>query len=446
MKISTFRQSRALNVFVGLQIAVLLIYLNANIVNVGEMGAGLSILLAFVFLSVMAFVFLSLKRKLYVRLHLLFFLTLILWIAFRVIMDLGDLEYLKQITVATTGGMLLFYVVGFFLGTVFQSVLLYNVKLTIEKIVILFFTVLLVWMLYNFSYRLYESLFFLKGVDGGYQRPGNFLSISFIIVSFLYVNLILKRINVNGAVAGGIFWLGIYTCSTLMSLVGSQLFGSNSATAVILGVYLITLVMTLIIPRKSMWQSYLSQKLALPWSKRLLKQLSVMSILGVVLFIVFLVSIINITNFDILSLRLLGFGSGTNTSLLSRIHILLESGVSQMGYAPFFGNINVAYLTTGNAGRTLHSFFPYVMANLGLVGLTIVLVLFGSVFVQLYRESKKTREVGLHGYQSKMIALYSMFILFYMIFFANLATGVSWLVLWFTLGFVSKPFGFSERV
>src|SRR5690554_5555276 len=221
------------------------------------MGTAVPLLAAYVGLSAVIFFVLWLQRRLYIRFSLFFFLLLITWVATRVIIDLGDLEYLKQITVATTGGMLLFYLLGAFFGISYQSVLVQSEKTFFLKFFIFLFLCLMVWMLYNFSQRLHPRLFYLLGVDGSYQRSGNFLSISFIVVSFFYLTLVLQRIGKKIILLGVLFWLFIYTASTLMALVGSQLFGSNSATAVILGVYLITLVMTLILPRKGVWLSYL---------------------------------------------------------------------------------------------------------------------------------------------------------------------------------------------
>ncbi len=446
MQKDILKNSRILSLFVVVQFTSFLIYLNANIISVGEMGTALPLLAVYVGLSGIIFLALWLQRGFYFRVNLFVFLLLIIWVATRIIFDLGNMEYLKQITVATTGGMLLFYLLGAFFGISYQSVLVQTEKTFFLKFLVFVFLCLMIWMLYNFSQRLHPRLFYLLDVNGAYQRPGNFLSISFIVVSFFYLTFVLQRIEIKISALSVFFWFCIYTSSALMALAGSQLFGSNSATAVILGVYLITLVMTLILPLKVIWLSYLKQKLALPWSKRLIKNMSLMALLGLLLFIGIIILIITVTGFDITSLRLLGFGSGTNTSLLSRIEILLETGANQLSYAPFLGNINVAYLTTGNSGRTLHSFFPYVMANLGLVGLMIVLLLFTSVLVQLYRESKRGRYTGLYGYQANMIGVYSIFVFLYILFFASLATGVSWAVLWFTLGFVSKPFGFNERI
>lgn len=444
MRLFRFKKPKFLNVLFALQLSLLLVYFNANIVNVGELGTALPLLASFIGLSLCLFMLLWVRKSVYIRMHFVLFLLLIAWIATRIIIDLGDMEYLKQITIATTGGMLLFYLLGMFLGISYQNIVLTDRSPGVNKFAIYVFLLLMTWMLYSFSQRLHPRLFYLLDVDGSYQRPGNFLSIVFIIVSFTYFNFVLKRIGQAASTLRSVFWFALYTFSTFMALIGSQLFGSNSATAVILGVYLITLVMTLIIPRKEIWLSYLKQKLSLPWSKRLIKHLSLMAILGLTVFLSLVFLIVAITGFDITSMRVLGFGEGTNTSLLSRLDILLQSGANQMGYAPFFGNINVAYLTTGSSGRTLHTFIPYVIANLGLIGLTIVVALFSSVLVQLYRECRQVKGDGLYSYLINMTALYSFFVLFYILLFANLATGVSWAVLWFTLGFVSKPFGFKS--
>ncbi|MFQ2084588.1 hypothetical protein ACK33N_08060 [Aeromonas veronii] len=442
MRTERLKYTKLLSLLASFQLASFLTYLNANVVNVGDMGTALPMLAIYVSLSGVVFLVLWLQRILYLRFSLFIFLLLITWIAARVIIDLGDVAYLKQITIATTGGMLLFYLLGAFLGTTFQSVIMKTEAKHIAKVLMCFFLLLMLWILYSFSQRLHPTIFYLLDINGAYQRPGNFLSISYIVIAFFYMTLVFQRIGKKNSLLGDLFWLFIYTASTFMALVGSQLFGSNSATVVLLGVYLITLFMSLILPRKGIWLSYLKQELALPWSKRLIKYLVLSTLIGLSLFLGLMVLVIGITGFDVTSLRLLGFGTGTNTSLLSRAEILLETGANQIGYAPFWGNINVAYLTTGDAGLNLHSFFPYVIANLGLVGLLIVLSLFTSVLLQLFRETKQFKDAGLYGYKLNIIALYSIFVFLYILFFANLATDVSWVVLWFTLGFISKPFGF----
>src|SRR5690554_4945942 len=112
MQIVRLKKSSLLNLVFVFQLTFFLIYLNANIINAGEMGTALTLLAAYVLLSVLLFFTLILQSKLYVRTHFFIFLFFIIWISMRVIIDIGDIGYLKQITIATTGGMLLFYLLG----------------------------------------------------------------------------------------------------------------------------------------------------------------------------------------------------------------------------------------------------------------------------------------------------------------------------------------------
>jgi hypothetical protein len=358
------------------------------------------------------------------------------------VVDLGDLEYLKQITLATTGGMLLFYMTGVFLAISYYNIILQTRRPWFSKSILLVFTSLLFWMMYNFSRRLHPKLFYLTGVDGSYQRSGNFLSISFITVSYLYLALVFIRKDDKPKRISDVFWLMIYSLSALLALTGSQLFGSNSATVVILGVCLITLVIILVVSRQNLWFRYQKNKLILPCSWQLVKRLALKSLLVMFSFSILLLLLLHFTSFDITSIRALGFGSGSNTSLAARFEILKDTGIRQVSYSPLVGNINVAYLVTGNAGRTLHSFIPYVLANLGLIGLFLVLAIFFGAFRQLFREAKVLATKSQLSYQKNILAIYSIFILLYLFLFANIATGVSWSVLWFTLGFVSSPVRF----
>jgi hypothetical protein len=416
--------------------------LNANVVNVGEPGVALPILAGYLALTVMVFVLLCVQRALYLRTHFFLFLILIAWISLRIVVDLDDVSELKDLIIGTTGGVLVFYLLGALLGITYQSVIMEVDKGGLIKLILLLFLGLVLWMGFNFLQRLHPRLFFLTGINGSYQREGNFLSISYIIVSFLYLLYSLKGIGRNLSRLNVFFWLSVYSISTLVALVGSQLFGSNSATAVMLGVYLITLVMSFLVFRRGIFSAYCRNKLYLPWSKKFLTRLILiitLTSLGVIIVAIFVISMLDV---DIYSTRLFGFGTGSNSSISSRIEILTEVGLTQIGYAPVFGDLNVAFLTTGDSGKTLHSFFPFILANLGLVGLLITLILFAAVFLQLYREIKYKPNSNFFFYERNMLAIYSSCILVYLIFFANLAVGAFWPVLWFMLGFISKPFGF----
>jgi hypothetical protein len=430
---------------VSFQSATLLVYLKYNIVSIGSGGVALPVLAVFVGASVVLFLALWMKDRLYVRPHLFLFLGLVTWIAFRVVYDLGDLDRLKALTIATTGGMLLFYLMGAALRIGYQQLVQdervrWPITLALSLVVFL-----LVWILLEFSGRLHSRYFLLTGIDGGYQRPGNSLSIVFLVFSFLFILGALKTQSLSSRLKSEVLWVTIYVAVAITMLGTAQLMGSNSATAVIAGVTVITLALAVFAPRRTAFLSYVRGRLALPLSKRLLRSMALSALVGLVAVVLGIAALIAATGFELERLRVLGFGTGRVSSLASRLDIMMEHGAAQLSYAPLFGNMNVAYLTTGNAGSTLHSFFPYVMANLGLVGLALVVLLFLTVFIQLYRESKARPSGGAYAYRWNMIAVYSFLILLYLLVFANLATGVSWVVLWFALGFISQPVTFRSR-
>ncbi|NVK44052.1 MAG: hypothetical protein HWE39_22645 [Oceanospirillaceae bacterium] len=428
------------NIFVLglLQFSSFLTYLIFNVIDVGDSGTGLPILAFYLLLSVVL-ALLILRRSVTIQLHFILFILFVCWISLKVIVDLGDVGFLKSITIKTTGGILLFYLIGAFLGLVHQEFLHSSTRLYYGKILLIFYLCIVSWMIFKFSLRLRPDIFYLSGIDGSYQRSGNFLSISFVCLSYVFMRVMFGFIEFQKSLVKFVFWIWVYTSSTLIVLIASQLIGSNSATAVILGVYLITFVMSLLVTRKALFQSYFHQKLRLPLSKRFFGKLVYISFSLVLLLTPALIVVLS--KFDIKNLRIFGFGEGTNTSINTRVEILMNTGLEQIGFAPLFGDFNVAYLTTGSEGRTLHSFFSYVVANLGLFGLTIVLFLFFLVFKVLFEGCKNKADFGLKSYFRNVTSLYSSFILLYLVFFANLATGVSWIVLWFTLGFVSRPIG-----
>jgi len=443
--ISRLRYEKTLSIVLFAQVSILLLYLNLNIVSVGEAGVALPILAAYVAISGIVFLCMFLQNRLSFRSHFFWFLLLVAWISLRVIIDLGDLDHLKALTIATTGGILLFYLVGAALGVGYQNIACKSKKSWLSQAILCLFTFLTFELIFSLVGRLRADLFLIADLQGAYQRPGNFLSISFITVSYFFFlhalkirRTLLSRLEVS-------LWFLIYTASTLITVVSAQLFGSNSATAVILGVYLITLMMSLTVVGDGVWLSYLKHGLSLPWSKRLLQRLLIMGSIACFILMLSIGLVVVATDFNITNIRFFGFGSGVNASINSRMEILIRTGVAQVSYAPLFGNMNVHYLT-GNSEADLHNFFPYVLANLGIVGLSLSLILFRSVFTQLLQESKRKLGDQQSSFQSNMLALFSFFILLYLLLFANLSVGVSWPVLWFTLGFASSPFGFKVRL
>lgn len=429
------------SVLIAAQLTAILVYLNENIVNVGEIGAALPLLAAYFCLSGIIFIFLWFRKAIFFRLHFFVFLFFIAWIALRVAIDLGDLEYLKAITIATTGGILLFYLAGAFFNMAYVRLEENPEKKAVHIFIIIIYLLLTIYLFFNLLSRSRDDIFFIDDFDGDYQRSGNFISISFVVVSVIFSSLLSSWTGVNKDKIKIFFWFVIYTLIAKMLLLGSQLIGSNSATAVIIGIYILTVISVMLMKNRKLKRLHTEGLIAFPFSKNLMKLLIFFVVIGIALLVTLIYIFIQVTNFDIANIRLLGFGSGSNTSLTSRFDILIQTGVDQMSHAPLLGDMNVAYIITGNSGATLHSFFLYIFANLGLVGLIVVLAFFMLIFQQLLRICKfEFRRDG--SFIRALTILYFMAILMFFLLFANLAVGVTWIVIWFMVGFISQPFSF----
>ncbi|GAA3706795.1 hypothetical protein GCM10022421_12380 [Oceanisphaera sediminis] len=402
------------------------------------MGAALPLLIGFVALAGGTIFLQGACGLISVRLHFFIFLLLVVWVSLKVVIDLGDLEYLKQITVATTGGILLFFFVGAFVRLSLERITEPESKFIFAKLALFVFFMISMVVFTSYQGRLLDrdDIFYIEGVDGNYQRPGNFLIMLFIMTSFVYLTIVT---SVQGQKNTSIvFWLFIYSVGLFFYLISSQMIGSNAATANLTAVYLMTVVISFLAFNNKLRNAFLAGKLTIPNSKKILKFIVTFSVVAVLSVLIFSIVALRLSGFDLNKTNLFGFGAGEITSVTSRLDILLESGVEQMGYAPFLGNTNVAYLTTGNPGKTLHSFLPNVMAELGLVGLLLVVLLFFFVLRDLYNKSKLAK-VNQVGFQSVVVNMWLFFLLIFLLLYSNIAVGIYWAVMWFFIGFASEP-------
>ena len=408
------------------QVAFLVIYLYLNILTIGsDLGVGLTILGLHIFCSFCLLAGLYFKNNIVLNLRYWFFwfALLMCWLSLRVVIDLGDLYFLKQITIATTGGILFFFLLGQGLSLCYQAGI---ARLCAPRFFIYvwlgcFLAVLC--LIYFLSNRMHESYFIVTGINGAYQRPGNFLSMIYMLSSYAYMSKLSVLISQLSKVGLKTFILysTIFFLYTILALGLSQMIGSNSATGVILILYAITFMMS-VLSIKEKWACMSV------FSLKQIYFLARIGMLGIVVFALFIFMFLTFSEFDIGRLGVLGFGSGEVTSLSSRVEILSETFQLQAGYSPIFGDMNVASNVTGDEGKTLHNLFPYVLANLGAIGLCLMLLmLLGLVWANV---------ISTRGGASNITFLgsYKVYVVLGMIFFANIATGISWPVLWFSLG------------
>lgn len=417
------------------QILLFIIYLVFNILNIGEnKGVGTPLLLGFILIYFFVFLIKANSQAVTIRLHTFFIFLFILWLSLRVVIDLNDISYLKQVTIGTTSGILLFFFVGTFAKQALDIVGRAKVSLFGTKLILIVFIAISFWIFSSFQERLLDraDIFYIEDVDGGYQRPGNFLIIIFIIVSFSYLS-ISSHANMNSR-RSFVFWSSIYSMGLIVLLVSSQMIGANTATVNVAAIYLITVVISSFSFNERFRVSYLNNEINSFFSKKILFNIIKYSVFLLIILIFTSVIMIQVTGFDLDKTRIFGYGTGENTSITSRVDIFKQTGIDQLSYAPVFGDMNVAKIITGDSGKFLHSFIPNILAELGLLGLIIGLFPFFLVFHILIKNINNPIR-NKFEFQHFSSNIWFFFTLFFLLFYANVAVDKSWVVIWFYLGF-----------
>jgi hypothetical protein len=222
--------------------------------------------------------------------------------------------------------------------------------------------------------------------------------------------------------------------------------GSNSATLIVFVLTLISVSVSLLLSSKNIFNQYKKKTGRVFEFKNIFFAAVGRLMTGIYFVIACLTAAIIYFDLDIKKMRVFGFGDAENSSLNSRFEILSQWGGEQLTYAPILGNVNVAYLVTGDAGLTLHNFFPNIQASLGLIGSTIVLMIFFQVFKSVYSEAtKKYNTASVDGFVKSSIAFYSILVILFTLIIANLSSGFSWPVMWFVVGFLSNSLSIPSR-
>lgn len=387
------------------------------------------LIMLFVFFAFACFLHGAFKG-IYIRYHFFVFFAFFSWLMLKVATDVGDFIYLRELAIGTTGGVFLYLALGLLVAVVFD-VAGQNVSKEVQRKVYFLVNVVVflsvVNLLYLFIPRVRDDLFYLSDVAGDYQRSGNFLSILCLVNSYCFLRFYSHVVPECRKGALGRYSLVVVNFSTvLVLLIVSQLIGSNSATAVVMIVLFCTFF-TLYLRHINVVPAYTI------FSVSNLGYFAIFSILALVVLVACL-AIVSLVFPDLgHKVNLLGFGGGSISSIDSRLGILADNFMIQMGYAPLAGDMLVALKTTGQPGRYLHSFIPYIFSHLGVIGVGLILAMLFACFISLYNESVSGR------YGRSFLANFSFYTMLSLFVFANMSVSVSWPVFWFALGMLVPP-------
>jgi hypothetical protein len=386
------------------------------------MGVYEPVLIAAILVGVFTYIVYGCTYTIRLKYWFLLFATFIIWLSLKLYTDL-ELYYVKQYLLGTTGGVILFYITGLSASLLMSNHHYSNIKYAYYFYIFIYLLSLLIMFNYFLDMKR-PDLFYIDRYQNDYQRPGNFLSILFIIYSFITYKYATYRSEIPHRFLGVLLSYLVLSISTFIL---GQLFGSNSVAAVVLMCSLITSVFLVI---TSNTNSKVYQFNSYNQNKIILICVLYSLILLLMVYIIFV-------NFYDHNLRVFGFSAESNSSISSRFKLLADNAFDQISYAPFIGDYNVAKKVSGSEGKFLHSFFPFIWANTGLVGLIISIFTFFMLFYSLARSSRNVYS------RDRVYSSYSLYIILSLLFIANLSTDVSWPVIWFGIGMLGNPVSFS---
>lgn len=435
-------------IYLLLSISALLLfdfYLKSNIVEYYAGSVNLMLLVVVFAIGVVLFVSrLAFSEYLFVRPSFAFLGLFLCYFIFRVVVDTASMDLLKSYGFATSGGIVLYFCMGVlvsnFLKKNYRNAIssaffgkIYVLSLTIFSLMSLFS---LIFVYVALSPNLRDDIYLLSGPVGLYQRPGNFLVIGFLIYSLLCMQAVLIAGGFKGVLLRCLPVILIFSYVTYfsVSLLISQMLGSNNAAIVIfaLGVIIFLLVF---ISRSKKFRFGLETK-RLNFSSLFFgfvgRKIFLGAFMGLVVSMLFVYFASFYLGIELAETRLGGFGSGEiPVSVSSRLE-LLGNFFTHFSFSPLYGNIIVDDLTTG--GGYVHSFLLSILTHMGLVGFFLVVAYIVNMYIDLMKVNDLCCGSSNQKFSESVYRLYSLMTISVMLviscfanFFVNAGT-------WFAIG------------
>lgn len=356
----------------------------------------------------------------------------------KLFIDVEDLEYIKEVTLGTTGGIIFAILIGMIMSFVISDIYFrmreqgWVARLGIYCISGYSIAVLLLARsAYDIHYAdVRPDMFLIAHQEGGYQRPGNFIFIQFMISSTMFVmaNYFACYLGYFTRKLVLVLIFCMYIALAQKSMMLAQLIGSNSGFVTV--AYF--LIMTLLYLNGNRRVS--QKKIPLTFKNIFLKifggKIFIICIIMVSIFY-FTVPLGNMELFgiDTSTMRVTNFGEGKMDSLESRNKLFSDNFIEHLAYNPVFGNAEVEKYTTG-IGTYIHSILS-ILTHFGLVGFILFIVLLWQMYVKIAYSN--SREEYLSG--NKSYSLFRLMAIGLVLIYATVSAFYTWMPLWFTLGF-----------
>lgn len=419
-------------------------YLIVNVAYIENGSVGIKYLIGFFLLCLFIIItkYKSIKKT---GLRRSAIVLVIFWIYFivKIAIDIGDPLAVKSYMFGTTGGMITFYILGALTSVILTNInILYtrfNKFYIFDALVLAYFIInaIMLLNLYNvLEAKMRDDIFAITQEKVDYQRPGDFIVISYLLSVFLYVRYIgfKKNFNIFVLKVGRTLVFSLMTLSTMLSLIATQMIGSNKSAVLVLMTYFILITGRALLSKKNI-RTYISNKYRSLFKLiffRYFLYIIIFSIVGVLISVTVLLAFSYYFNIELSTTRLGGYGEGFYNPLATRID-LFTLFLPHMSYSGLLGNMNVDCMTTG-CGTFIHSSLLMLLTHTGIVGL----LLFCTYLLFALKESNKLR--GYYNESSVFIEninqLYLKVILAVVFMMSLIGTAISWSVLWFLFGMV----------
>jgi hypothetical protein len=322
-----------------------------------------------------------------------------------------DFSKFKELMVGTTGGVLLFYLVGCLMSYNLSGLrALWWVR---PRIGVLFFLFLSSTITFSYVFVILsgsesqEIMASFINADGSYQRKGSILTILYIayIMTYIFIREKFNKLRKY-----------LFICLlpvTAIMIFYSQYVRSNSAFATILAIYFFTVILEL---------SCLKLKARM-------KVVCIGSVLIVSALGYFIKTSPGFLDF-FSYFRILGYGAFEFSSVTSRVNLFMAS-LEQFDYGPIFGDMN-SDLKAGQVGKYPHNLLAHALTHLGLLGFVwmicvCTLLIIRSRFNVLLSNLIKKKPTANINTDALVVIVPIIFI---SVFFQT----ITWAPLWFTIG------------
>jgi hypothetical protein len=422
-----------------------LLFQYQNLINL-EGGHGYKFLFA---MAVLAFALFILDKGIGLlfgmRKSVFFAFLFLFYVTVNYVINGSTLSELKAVTIGTTGGMVFAIIIGCTLAYSIDTI--YRVSTTSKMYsklsgfytltTLVLSTVLLYFVLGIHLVSVRSDIFLIEGMLGLYQRPGTFLTMQMIMLTWLALSALASG-SISTTVSV-VFTLGILTLASFFMVSISQIVGSNSGAVSVVALYLALLLCMFIqkhrlISNKYKIRNSLTELIVLICKRSILFFTLLFSVLVLLFIAVDQLDLLDTSSLD--RFRIFGFGNGMN-SFDSRFTSIRENYIVQLSYAPIVGNTAVDSLTTGT-GTYAHSIILSILTHQGVCGLVLFFLFIISVYDDIAKSAREPHSRSIYqGTEMSVIRI----ILFTLIFVIAIgSTFYTWAPFWFSAGLLGIQF------